>query len=308
MGGIFGSSSSEQQNRPDPLTQQLNELKYNIFSDLNRSTGGLSTILGRFNQFALPSFSTQDYANNAASFAQQGGLSSQDWYNQALQGLNQYQGQAQTSQDLYNRNLGQLGNLNQANLGYINNTLAPQLLGSGQDYFRQILSPTLNNQYSLLGLGRSGANLEAQSKGAASIALPIAQQIAGLTGSQLGSYYGAANQNLQNNAAQQGAFGTQYLQNLYGLNQQYPNVDIGLRQAQLERLGQGLNFSDYSRQQSLAGLEPQLQGFLGAFTGSPYTPGGTTSTQNTGSLASVIGGLGGGLGTLAGGIGLLRKG
>lgn len=146
-------------------------------------------------------------------------------------------------------------------------------LNNAKDYYNRITQPETSNTYSLLGLGRSGAVGEANAKAGAQLSLPISQQY-------LSNIFG---------------LNQQYGQNLFSLNQEYPNADINLRNAQLQRLGQGISFSDYPRQQNQIGREQQLQGYNALLSGVPYTPE-TSTSGNQGLLTS----LGGGAGTIAG--------
>ena len=306
MGGVSAAfqgamqRGSERQD-VDAQTKELNRLRTDQLRFATEGTGGLSSLLQSYGDFRYPSETTQSLINAAvAQSIQGGGLDPSAWYNQS-RNLLDYSGQSQNLAGIYAGNAQNIGDylqsarsglsgLTAGNLDYINNGLAPQLLGSGQDYFRQILSPQLSNQYALMGLARSGANQEAQAKGAASISLPISQLIAQLVSGQLsqnyagqqgllGQGYGLIGSNLAQGSQAQGNLFTQYLQNLYGLNQQRPNVDLALRQGQLGILGQGIQFSDYPRQQAEQNAQGTLGGYLSAFNATPYTPIKSTETS-----------------------------
>lgn len=252
--GLSGSSSTTEQ-KVDPTTQALNNLRYGQLAEATGQTGGLSGLLNLNWQGAGLTPQTQYNLANASGYALAPGLESSNWYHQALQGLN-YQPQSDYLSQLY----GQAGQ-------------------AGGAYYRDIIGPQIGNQYALMGLGRSGGREQAEALAASNIGLPIAMQ----------------------HAQAQGGLQTQYLQNLYGLNQQYPNVDINTRNAQLGRFGQGIGFSDYARQAQQVAAQQQMQGYLSAMNATPFTPSGTQiGEKNEGLLNTAFGaGVGQGVGMAA---------
>jgi len=288
----------------DPTTQALNNLRLNSMLNLGGSVGGFENLVPNYMNSFNFSGDTNALINQAIQTANVPGLQPTDWYNQAINGTS-IGNEEQRLDRLKNIGINTEHDVLQGNLQGINN-LSPQLLGAGNDYFHQILGPQVQNQYSLMGLGRSGANEEAQAKGAASISLPIAQLIAQLT---QGAYqqYGQGVQGLvgQNTQAQAG-LGQQQLQNIYGLNQAYPGVSTGLQGAELERQLKGVGVSDLQRAQQYQGFQTLLQGLLSGMSSMPYAPGQTqtsSGTMNPGLISSILGGTGGG--SAAGGIGSL---
>lgn len=112
----------------------------------------------------------------------------------------------------------------------------------------EVVQPGLQQQYAAAGLGRSGALGEGLAKAGAQLAQPIAQQ---------------------------------YLGNLFALNQQRPNVEVSLRQANLGRLGQAFQSADIQRQLELQNLQRKTAGVTGAFNLVPYVAGqDSRSTQS----------------------------
>jgi hypothetical protein len=303
--GLTGSKTTGASNIAlDPTTQALNNLRLSSMLNLGGSVGGFETLVPNYMNSFNFSGDTNALINQAIQTANIPGLQPTDWYNQAISGTS-IGNEEQRLDRLKNIGINTEHDVLQGNLQGINN-LSPQLLGAGNDYFHQILGPQVQNQYSLMGLGRSGANEEAQAKGAASISLPIAQLIAQLT---QGAYqqYGQGVQGLvgQNNQAQAG-LGQQQLQNIYGINQAYPGVSTGLQGAELERQMKGVGVSDLQRAQQYQGLQTLLQSLLGGMSSMPYTPAPKqtqSGTGNAGLITSVMGG--GGAGSAAGGLGSL---
>ena len=331
--GLTGSTQSgSTQVQLDPTTQALNTLRLNNLLNMGGSVGGFENLIPQVMQSSQFSGDTTSLINNAMNLSAVPGMQPGDWFNQALGSIDPTQ-QINRLNSLTNANSGNLsitlqselgqggGMLNATlgqNLGALQN-LQPQLLGAGNDYFHQILGPQIQNQNSLMGLGRSGANEEAQAKGAASISLPIAQLMAQLTQQAYGQY-GSGLQSLYNNAysgynqgAQslmgqnqqaQSSLGSQYLQNIYGINQAYPGVSTGLQGADLQRSLLGVNASDLQRQATAGTLQNLLQGYVSGMNATPYQPTQstkTTGTGDTGILTSVLGGGGGaGIGAAAG--------
>ena len=221
MGGIFGkvlgpsglglTGSTEDKTttqKVDRLTQQMNLLRFNELNNATASTGGLDQILANLGVSSTLSDPTLQYLDQATQRASQPGMSAGEWYNNAssnmfalnndtfntLRGLPQYQATYNQQFTPFNPNYSQA---NYSRPTYTTPTYtaptytAPtynqnvnSMTASGQDYFNRILSPQITGQYNLMGMGRSGANMEAQAKGAASIALPIAQQVAQIIAGQ----------------------------------------------------------------------------------------------------------------------------
>jgi len=223
----------------DPTTRQLNLLRAEELNSLKSfyNQSGLSNILGQLATEEDVYPGTLELLGRGVSSSLEPGLGLDDYYSSALQSL---------SPDFY--------------------------LNNARDYYTRIARPEISNQYSLLGLGRSGAVEEANAKAIAGLSLPISQQ---------------------------------YLNNRFALESSRPGVDIALRNARLQRLAQGAEFSDYPRQQRISNLERQLQGYSAFATSTPYTPEPrTTGRGNEGILTSYL--QGGGGGTAAGGIAALR--
>src|SRR6266581_43621 len=229
--GLTGSTQSgSTQVQLDPTTQALNTLRLNNLLNMGGSVGGFENLIPQVMQSSQFSGDTTALINNAMNLSAVPGMQPGDWFNQALGSIDPTQ-QINRLNSLTNANSGNLSGTLQSELGQgggmLNATLGqnlgalqnlqPQLLGAGNDYFHQILGPQIQNQNSLMGLGRSGANEEAQAKGAASILLPIAQLMAQLTQQAYGQY-GQGVQNLygQYMGGQQ-QLGQQQLQNVYGI-------------------------------------------------------------------------------------------
>jgi hypothetical protein len=282
MGSVSGGLSytkSKSKVKPDATSRALNQFRLDQAESLSGSFGQSIDRYFRLGTQGLSSGANR-YLNRISDFADDKGLTSQQWYRDILRSIDPENAKQEVN------------NQYRSNIDYITNTLAPSLVDSGSSYFNQILSPEITNEYSLLGLGRSGANQEAQAKGAASISLPISQLISQLV-----------NQNLVGGAQATQGFNTQHLQNLNAIGQQRPNVDVALREAQLGRLGLGFQAADYKRslQQSTAGEYANLlQSFINA---SPYNPGSTTKGDvfNAYIQGSYSGGGGGGAGLGGGG-------
>ncbi len=301
--GLTGSTSAgTAQVLLDPTTQALNSLRLSNMLNMGGAVGGFEGLVPNYMNSLNLSGTTGGLVDQAINLSQQPGLQAGDWYNQAMSTINptgeenRLTGVASGMQNTEANALWQ-------NIAGLQN-LAPQLLGAGNDYFRQILQPNIQNQSSLMGLGRSGANEEAQAKGAASISLPIAQLMAQLTQQAYGQY-GTGLQNIlgQNYQAQSG-LGQQYLQGVQGINQAFPGVASNLQGTQLQRLLQGVQASDIQRQTQSQGLQSLYQGLISGMNQTPYTPAPTqktTGTGDTGILTSVLGGGGGsGIGAAAG--------
>ncbi len=324
--GLTGTKNNQTtQVQLDPTTQALNTLRYGNLLNMGGAVGGFENLIPQYMQSSQFSGDTTSLINNAINLSAVPGMQPGDWFNQALGSIDPT-GQIDRLNSLTNANSQNLSNTLQSELGQgggmLNATLGqnlgalqnlqPQLLGAGNDYFHQILGPQIQNQNSLMGLGRSGANEEAQAKGAASISLPIAQLMAQLTQQAYGQY-GSGLQSLYNNAysgynqgAQslmgqnqqaQAGLGSQYLSNIYGINQAYPGVSTELQNAALSRGLQGVNASDLQRQATSGTLQNLLQGFISGMNATPYTPGPTQKTSgtgNTGIVTSYLGGSSGG--------------
>src|SRR6266700_1071526 len=291
--GLTGTKNNQTtQVQLDPTTQALNTLRYGNLLNMGGAVGGFENLIPQVMQSSQFSGDTTALINNAMNLSAVPGMQPGDWFNQALGSIDPTQ-QINRLNSLTNANSGNLSNTLQSELGQgggmLNATLGqnlgalqnlqPQLLGAGNDYFHQILGPQIQNQNSLMGLGRSGANEEAQAKGAASISLPIAQLMAQL------------------NQQAQAGLGSQYLSNIYGINQAYPGVSTELQNAALSRGLQGVNASDLQRQATSGTLQNLLQGFISGMNATPYTPGPTQKTSgtgNTGIVTSYLGGSSGG--------------
>ncbi len=233
ISGYFKKNTGEQKIKLDPQTKALNQFRLDTLSGL--PLGGLSDAFRGLDYTRFPSYETNDLLSLGAQQAQQQGLTPEEWYQTSLQGLD----------------------INPA-IAAISNYYDPAF-SAGGDYYQQIVGPQLANEYSLMGLGRSGARGEAEAKAAAQIALPLQQQLAGSL-SQLQS---------------------QYIQNLFALNQARPSVDTGLRQSALQRIQSGVEFSDYNRLAQQENVEKQLQGWLSLLSDTPYTAAPTTKTKGT---------------------------
>src|SRR6266700_2592035 len=209
-------------------------------------------ILNQYMQSSQFSGDTTSLINNAINLSAVPGMQPGDWFNQALGSIDPT-GQIDRLNSLTNANSQNLSNTLQSELGQgggmLNATLG-QNLGALQNLQPQLLGAQIQNQNSLMGLGRSGANEEAQAKGAASISLPIAQLMAQLTQQAYGQYgsglqslynngYSGYNQGAQSlmgqNKQAQAGLGSQYLSNIYGINQAYPGVSTELQNAALSR-------------------------------------------------------------------------
>lgn len=356
LGLTGGMNKQTQRTSLDPTTRALNNYRLGLM--LN-SPMGASEAFGYPGDIYNLSGNSQALLGNYLNRTQQPALDPQSWYERALSGtdataerqflgglnegtrgdlntiLNSRLGYGQdVFGGLFQNELGftrgSLDNQLQGQLGYINNTIAPQLLGAGQNYFQNIMGPQIGNEFALQGLARSGGRQEAEARGAASIALPISQTLASLQGGALSDYAGnlaAANStafgryganlgsvinpaysdyasgvfqsDLANRAAQQ-QYGINQLSQIFGLNQQYPNVALGAGEFDLGRLLGGFNASDYGRQLQQGGFEGAAGRFLSAFNATPYTPATSirgTSTNNQGLFnTSVMGTAGSGAG------------
>lgn len=249
-GLAFGLGGGKTKTKVDDTTKALNEFRLRQAQSLVEDYG---VSLRALQAVGTPDKLTQKYAYQLGDIARERGLTADNWYESALE----------NSAAAYN-----------SNLNYITDTLAPSLVSAGNSYYNQILRPEIANNASLLGLGRSGAQIEAQAKGAASIALPISQQIAGLVG--------------ENRAAKAEA--------IRGFNQQRPDVDINTRNSYLQRLGLGLNAYDYTRQQRQANQETYSNLLTSFINATPYQAGSTTkfNTWNVQGQVSASTGSGGG--------------
>lgn len=249
----FAFSGGKSKTKPDATTRALNEFRLKQAESL---LGDFGPSIGRIREIGTPSRGTRSYLDSLSKVASERGLQSDSWYRQAVRNTNEAYGN---------------------NLAYISDTIAPSLVSAGNSYYNQILRPEIANNAALLGLSRSGAQIEAQAKGAASIALPISQTIAGLQGQQL---QGRANA-------------------ITGFSSQLPQVDIDTRNSYLQRLGLGVNAKDYTRQQRLS-AEETYSNFLTSFiNATPYTAGSTTKYNNwsvQGSASASYGTGGGGAG------------
>jgi hypothetical protein len=114
------------------------------------------------------------------------------------------------------------------------------VIARSQDYLRDIVTPELQGQYAAMGLGRSGALGESLSRAGTALALPVAQTA----------------------QAQR-----------YALQQQRPNVDVALRQAEIGRQFAGFQAADIPRQMEAANWQRKAQGLGSAFNLVPYVAG-----------------------------------
>lgn len=304
--GITGSLTQQGLTQsPDSLTQLLNLLRYEQVSGGASALGGLETLLPQLYTTAFPQSPIQDLSSLGYFTSIEPGLSPTDWYARTQQDIDP-SAKAMELGNYARDNRAVLSQLQRQNEESIYSDLAPRLLGSGRDYFREILSPEITNSMSLMGLARSGANEEAQAKGAASISLPISQLIAQLVSQNRQAGTGYQAQNLSSAFGENAGLQRQYLQNLYGLNQQYPNVDTALRDARLTRLGEGMRFGDYPRLQAQAGLGGVLSPYLSALNATPYTPG-TSTSGSTSTSPGLLSSLGGGLTQVGGALSLAKS-
>lgn len=247
MGVLFGSDSpifgiekqrteEETTTRPDPLTQESNELRMQQLQDALGVTGGYKKLFGpQSDKLFQLSPQARQALQRYRQQAQQPGLTPNQWYQQALQAID------------------------------------PSVqIGAAQDVLQRIVTPQLQNRYSQMGLGRSGAMGEAITLGGTQLALPIAQM-----------------------AQQQ----------RYGIEQQRPNVDTTLRAANLTRAQQAFGAADFQRQLDLANWQRKVGGMTSALGLVPYVAGqdskGTSRTfgnimwdlmQMTASLAAAVAG------------------
>src|SRR6266853_428971 len=301
--GLTGTKNNQTtQVSLDPTTQALDSLRRQSFQDI-QNTG--NTAYNNLGMYYNTGESTNWLINQLINQSGQPGINSTDWYNQAIAGTD-VSGQSARGYNAANTSAAMDYNALGTNLQGIQN-LQPQLLGAGNDFFHQILGPQVQNQSSLMGLGRSGANEEAQAKGAASISLPIAQLIAQLTQQAYGQY----GQGIQGIAGQyqQGeqGLGQQQLQNIYGINQAYPGISNLLQNAQFQRVLQGIGASDIPRSTAAQGQQDLVHSYLSTLNAMPYTAAPTQKTSGTGNTGVVTSYLGGGGGQGAGaaaGIGL----
>src|SRR6266705_4511046 len=309
--GLTGTKNNQTtQVQLDPTTQALNTLRYGNLLNMGGAVGGFENLIPQYMQSSQFSGDTTSLINNAINLSAVPGMQPGDWFNQALCSIDPT-GQIDRLNSLTNANSQNLSNTLQSELGQgggmLNATLGqnlgalqnlqPQLLGAGNDYFHQILGPQIQNQNSLMGLGRSGANQEAQAKGAASISLPIAQLMAQLTQQAYGQYGQGVQSLLGQGYAGQQQLGQQNLQNIQSINQAYPGVSTELQNAQLQRVLQGINSTDVQRQATTGGLQNILQGFISGMNATPYSPAPTQKTSgtgNTGIVTSYLGGSSGG--------------
>jgi len=286
LGGFFGDSQSTNTTQQvDPTTQAARDLRLNEVLAAQGVLGGLGNLLGSRPDIYNFSPGAQSALSSVYDTSQEPGLGSQDWYSRIISSLSDSLGQNKlNNQSIFNVGSQRLDQRTQANLAANQN-----LLPYGQNYFEQLVAPTLQNQFALSGLGRSGAIQEALAKAGAQIALPLAQQ-------QSAQDIALRQQGFQGQlglesllSGQQSGLGTQYAQNLYGANQQYPNVDIALREAQLGRLQTGFGAADANRQLQERQYQTQLGGYSGALFGLPFTPsvtqtGGTSKPGYLGNL------------------------
>src|SRR6266568_926240 len=284
--GLTGTKNNQtQQILLDPTTQALNTLRLNNMMNMGGAVGGFENLIPQYMQSTQMSPDTTALINLSGQYAAQPGLQAGDWYNQAINAINPSAESARL-QSLQEQGIGQERTVLDRNLMGLQ-ALQPQLLGAGNDYFRQILQPTLQSQSSLMGLGRSGANQEAQAKGAASISLPIAQLMAQLTQQAYGQYGQGVQSLLGQGYAGQQQLGQQNLQNIQSINQAYPGVSTELQNAQLQRVLQGINSTDVQRQATTGGLQNILQGFISGMNATPYSPAPTQKTSGTGNTGIV---------------------
>lgn len=215
IGAFFNKSNSKSKEtiKRDPQSEAIAKQLLEEISSSRAFTGGLGPLLNNILGASSLDPRTSNLLNYASDFAQEPGLSLDDYYNRTLESLNP---------DFY--------------------------LDNANKYLNRVLGPQIQGDYSLLGLGRSGAGLEARARAGSELSLPISQQ---------------------------------YLSNLYDLNRSLPTTDIALRGARLGRLGDALEFSDYPRQASLDASQRALQGLLSAYTQTPYTAAPTTKVKGS---------------------------
>lgn len=244
----FAYSTSKSKIRPDATTRALNDFRLTQAQSLPTLGPSIRPLLslGRLDE------GTRNILGLLGRKSTERGLTANEFYRNATERTN----------NAYSRNLD-----------FISDEIAPNLLDAGQSYYSQILRPEIANNAALLGLSRSGAQIEAQAKGAASIALPLSQTIAGLQGQQLQGRAEA----------------------IRGFNQQLPEVDVNTRNAYLQRLGIGAQARDYSRQQRLDARETYANLLTSFINATPYTAGSTTRGRSFSVSGSVsYGGSGGG--------------
>jgi len=226
-------------------------------------------------------------------------------YIQNLTGLNNaayLQARGALDSSPYTQNLQQYGT-GQYQQAF--NTIDPsRQVEAANEYFRRIVSPELQGQYSLLGLGRSGANQEAQARAAAGIALPIQQQISQQQAQLAGQQANQLTNNQaaligQNYNALTGLLGQQASQ-LYGSSANLYGQQLGLtgnllgQQANalsnLANQGYGNTYqSSLGAAQALSGLTGQQYGAqAGIVQGLP----GTDIALRNAYLSRLQGGLG----------------
>lgn len=160
---------------------------------------------------------------------------------------------------------------------------------AAQQYLQNIVTPGVQNQYTLMGLGSSGALGEALTRQGAALALPIAQQT----------------------QAQRAGMGQQYAEQLHQIMQQYPNAEVTLRDAMLGRLREGMTAADVPRQLQVQDLQRRTGLFSGLFSQTPYMPSQgskQTQTEYGNWLMDIVApiamaAMGGGMGGMMGGMG-----
>lgn len=281
IGGLFGgggattspfgpSQSSAGTQTPDPTSAALNTLRANEIANALGATGGYSTLLGDFggglgqwNLYAPNQWGVVPTFDNAIQMAAlQQGLSPEQWYNLAVSGIDPTMAQAQMA-SVYEQGLQRLD--------------PNAAISASQDYLSQILTPQLQNQYALMGLGRSGAAGEAISRAGVELALPIALQNQQQQGSLIAS--GAGNI---------AGLWPQYLANLLNINAAYPSVDTSLRAAELGRLQTGYNQADIPRQLALLRANNLASAYSSVLNNSPYNAGNQTTGAQYGNAVNSL--------------------
>jgi len=121
--GLTGEDKSgSQTTNLDPQTKALNRFRIDQLYSLGDLNGGLGNVYGDYGQTGQIGNSTQDYINQLSQYAAQSGMQSQDWYNQAYQGLDN-SNQRSTLDNIYGGVGNQLNNTYGSNINNIQSAL-----------------------------------------------------------------------------------------------------------------------------------------------------------------------------------------
>lgn len=287
MGQLDTTASQQNQNGttiPDATQQAFNLGKLNQLQGFFGSTPLGSFAGSQPGLYGLTPTETQ-LGSQFLNLGQPGGIAgqAQNYLSQFPQ-LSQLSGPEQTART---QGLANLGTATQNVLGApgqyqqaMNQWTNPEAqIAAAQDYFSKIAGPTIANNLTASGLGRSGAQGEAMALGGAQLALPIAQQ------TQMLGAQGAnnlANLNLASAGMIPGL--TQYDMNLAGMPRTLQanaltQFGVPMAQGDLANLSAGLQVAGMPRTLSLQDFLRQQNLATSLFTGIPVATGNTVSGQ-----------------------------